>query len=218
MNDPVRRTRDRRVDAARNDAKILAAAREVFTELGVDAPVSAIAARAGVGMNSLYRRWASKEELVRALAIDTMRFIESQAENALGVSNPWDGFVRFVQTCVQAGVDGSPRLTGAYVVTDEVLSASKTGREAVQRLVELTQAHGELRADINAHDIVVLISELRNQRVSLAVRPAGLSDRLLAITLDGLRATNAAPLPAPPASWDDVARSWLSIAPSPADP
>lgn len=55
-----------RSDAARNVERILRAAREVYAELGPDAPVEAVARRAGVGERTLYRRFPAKADLVRA--------------------------------------------------------------------------------------------------------------------------------------------------------
>ena len=55
-----------RADAARNVERILRAAREVYSELGPDAPVEAVARRAGVGERTLYRRFPAKADLVRA--------------------------------------------------------------------------------------------------------------------------------------------------------
>jgi len=55
-----------RADAARNAERILRAARTVYAELGPDAPVEAVARRAGVGERTLYRRFPAKADLVRA--------------------------------------------------------------------------------------------------------------------------------------------------------
>lgn len=55
-----------RIDAARNADRILRAARDVYAELGPDAPIDVIAARAGVGERTLYRRFPSKAGLIRA--------------------------------------------------------------------------------------------------------------------------------------------------------
>ena len=55
-----------RADAARNVERILRAARDVYGELGPDAPIEAIARRAGVGERTLYRRFPTKADLVRA--------------------------------------------------------------------------------------------------------------------------------------------------------
>lgn len=207
---PSPRKRSRRSDAKDNDAKIVAAAREVFAEQGAGAPVSAIAARAQVGMNSLYRRWPSKELLIRELVLDSMAFIGDAARQALDADDVWAGFEGFVRSCIDAGINGSPRLTGSYEVTDEVLAASRAGREQVQQLVDRAQAAGVLRTDVNAHDIVLLVTELRHQRGAPSLRTAGLHDRLIAIVLDGLRPAAAHPLPAPPTTWQQMAQAWRS--------
>jgi AcrR family transcriptional regulator len=55
-----------RSDAARNVERILRAAREVYSELGPEAPVETVARHAGVGERTLYRRFPNKADLVRA--------------------------------------------------------------------------------------------------------------------------------------------------------
>ena len=66
----------RRAQAARNDERILEAAREVFVA-DPGAPIAAVAERAGVGIGALYRRYASKEELLRELGAEGLtRYIE----------------------------------------------------------------------------------------------------------------------------------------------
>ncbi|MCA1690534.1 MAG: TetR/AcrR family transcriptional regulator, partial [Actinobacteria bacterium] len=57
-----------RADAQRNRDAILLAAGEVFAEEGLDAPLCEIARRAGVGQGTLYRRFATREALVEAIA------------------------------------------------------------------------------------------------------------------------------------------------------
>ena len=59
----------RRGQAARNDAVILDAARDVFLA-DPKAPIAAVADRAGVGISALYRRYASKDDLLRTLCHD----------------------------------------------------------------------------------------------------------------------------------------------------
>src|SRR5215216_4877897 len=72
----------RQAEARRNDRLILEAAREVFVE-DPDAPISAVAERAGVGIGALYRRYASKEELLRRLCSEGLRRYIAEAEAAL---------------------------------------------------------------------------------------------------------------------------------------
>ncbi len=202
----------RRADAVRNDARILAAAREVFIELGSDAPVSTIAERAGVGMGTLYRRFPRKEDLVRALSMASMSDTREAAEEALTRPDPWAAFCGFIDACVEAGADGSPRLAAPFEVTEEILAESRRTREAVQRLVDRAQASGDLRPDVNAHDIVLLLHVLRELRVAHRRRDPALRLRFQSLVLDGLRAAAAHPLPAPPATWEDVVTAWRVMA------
>ncbi|MCL5947319.1 MAG: TetR/AcrR family transcriptional regulator [Chloroflexi bacterium] len=202
----------RRADASHNDQRILAAAREVFTELGPDAPMLVIAERAGVGMGTLYRCYPSKDDLMRALTIATIEQTRQEAETALAALDAWAGFTQFIHRCVEAGVDGSPRLTGTFEVTEEVLAASKRAREAIQAVLDRARAEGGLRPDVNAADIALLLGVLRMQRAADQHRSPDLRQRFVAIVLDGLRAANAQPLPVPPWTWPVVEAAWRSLA------
>jgi AcrR family transcriptional regulator len=194
-------------DKGSMDERILAAASRVFTHRGPDAPVSAIAEAAGVGMSALYRRYPSKDDLLRAVSISVMDHTRRTAETAMSNPDAWQGFVWFIHACVAAGVDGTPRLVGSYAVTPEVLEASRLGREAIQALVDRVQATGELRADVNAHDIALLLAELRIQAAH-AKQPPQLYERFLAIVIDGLHSRAATPLPTGSISWQDMALAW----------
>src|SRR5262247_4053376 len=86
-----------RVDAERNRAALLAAAREVFAEQGLEAPLEEVALRAGVGIATLYRRFPNRRQLVAAALVDTFAQYAEAAERALAVSDPWAGFAGFIE-------------------------------------------------------------------------------------------------------------------------
>ncbi|WP_306319838.1 MULTISPECIES: helix-turn-helix domain-containing protein [unclassified Streptomyces] len=65
--------------AARNRAALIAAAREVFAEHGLNAPLSSVARRAGVGQGSLYRHFADRVALASAVLDENVRQIERAA-------------------------------------------------------------------------------------------------------------------------------------------
>src|SRR3954469_13962971 len=71
----------RRAEAARNDERILAAARDVFIANPL-APIADVAKAAGVGISALYRRYPSKEDLLRQLCADGLRRYIAAAEAA----------------------------------------------------------------------------------------------------------------------------------------
>src|SRR6185436_19946970 len=97
----------RRAQAARNDGRILDAAREVFLA-DPEAPISAVAALAGVGISARYRRFPSKQDLLRALAADGLTTSIADMEAALASdAAPWVAYVE----CLTNIVDGrSPAL------------------------------------------------------------------------------------------------------------
>ena len=86
-----------RADAVRNRDAIVAVAREVFAEQGLEAPLELIAARAGVGIATLYRRFPTREKLVAAALTEKVAEYAEAAEQALAVADPWSGFAGFVQ-------------------------------------------------------------------------------------------------------------------------
>ena len=91
MDAPVRPLR---ADAARNRTRILDAARAAFAEAGLDVGVEEIARRAGVGKGTLYRRFPTKEALVRAIFDDLLEDIERLATEADAVPDARDAFAR----------------------------------------------------------------------------------------------------------------------------
>jgi AcrR family transcriptional regulator len=93
-----------RVDAQRNLEHVLRAAREVFGELGYGAPMEDIARRARVGVGTVYRRFPSKDVLVRRIAEEETARLTEQARTALGQENEaWSALARFLRTSAASG-------------------------------------------------------------------------------------------------------------------
>jgi len=110
----------RRGQARRNDALILEAAREVF--LGdPKAPVAAVAEHAGVGISALYRRYPSKEDLLRRLCHDGLRRFIAEAEAAAADPDPWTALTGFLERIVDADVHSlTVHLAGTFTPTEEM--------------------------------------------------------------------------------------------------
>src|SRR2546430_8743937 len=85
-----------RADAARNRTRILAAAREAFAQSGLDVGVEEIARRAGVGKGTLYRRFPTKEALVRAIFEDILDELEQLSRDAEADEDPGAAFARYL--------------------------------------------------------------------------------------------------------------------------
>ncbi|MFE0464946.1 TetR/AcrR family transcriptional regulator [Kitasatospora sp. NPDC058965] len=93
-----------RVDARRNLESVLRAAREVFGELGYDAPMEEVARRAGVGVGTVYRRFPSKEVLVQRIAAEEVAWLTARAREALyGPAGPWEALAGYLANAVGTG-------------------------------------------------------------------------------------------------------------------
>ncbi|WP_304944878.1 TetR/AcrR family transcriptional regulator [Streptacidiphilus sp. ASG 303] len=93
-----------RVDARRNLESVLRAAREVFGELGYGAPMEEVARRAGVGVGTVYRRFPSKDALVRRIAAEEVAWLTARAREALhGGSDPWEALAGYLSRAVATG-------------------------------------------------------------------------------------------------------------------
>src|SRR3954451_10691630 len=92
----VRRARRPRADAVRNRAALLAAAQEVFRERGLAAQMDDVAARAGLGVGTLYRHSPTKEALLQVVVRERAQRIVDAARAARGAADPWDGLTAFL--------------------------------------------------------------------------------------------------------------------------
>ncbi|WP_372482025.1 TetR/AcrR family transcriptional regulator [Streptomyces fuscigenes] len=111
-----------RVDAQRNLEHVLRAAREVFGELGYGAPMEDVARRARVGVGTVYRRFPSKDVLVRRIAEEETSRLTDQARTALGQEDePWPALSRFLRTSVASGAGRllPPQVLRVRMASDE---------------------------------------------------------------------------------------------------
>src|SRR5215213_365566 len=201
----------RRAEAARNDGRILAAAREVFVA-DPKAPISAVAQRAGVGIGALYRRYGSKEDLLRKLNAEGLRIYIAAVEEALAdEGDPWNAFVGFMHRVVDADTHSlTLRLAGTFVPTEELYRDGQKAQEFNVRLFERVKATGAIRPDIEVNDISLLLEQLVAVRVADEERTRQLRHRYLALLLEALHAPSEFPLPGPPPSWEEIDRRWAT--------
>ena len=197
--------RGRQAEAARNDEAIREAARAVFLA-DPDAPIAAVAERAGVGIGALYRRYKSKDELLQRLAADGLGRYVAELEAALAdEGDPWEAFAAFMRRAVQARTSSiTHRLAGRFTPTDELREQGRRAYELTQRLLHRTKAAGELREDVEVTDLSLLFEQLRAVDVGAEERSRELRLRYLALLLDALRMPHAEPLPGPPAAWGEL--------------
>ncbi|NKX87669.1 TetR/AcrR family transcriptional regulator [Nocardia coubleae] len=196
----------RKAQAARNDGLILDAARAVFLD-DPTAPIAAVAERAGVGISALYRRYPSKEVLLRTLCHEGLRRYNAEAGAALEDSDGWRGFVGFLERVVDADVHSlTVRLAGTFTPDDAMLPDVLHSGEVTEELVRRAHATGRLRADVSALDIGLILEACAAITMPGQVRTAELRHRVLALLIDGLRAEGE--LPGPPPAPGEFAWRW----------
>jgi AcrR family transcriptional regulator len=80
-----------RADAARNRAALIDAAFDTFCQRGLDAPLAAVARRAGVGTATLHRHFPTRDALVEAVLVDRFDRYARTVEAALAADDAWEG-------------------------------------------------------------------------------------------------------------------------------
>ena len=208
----------RRAEAERNDRALLRAAREVIAIDGAHASVAAIAARAGVGIGSLYRRYRSKDELFQHLCEVALDQWREAAEQGLEHDDPWEGFAHYFNTGVDLGPGSLAPIAGTIALTPEMEAKSRRADEAIEALVARAQAAGVLRADVTPVDLALMIEQLSRSplleqldwqgRQELREAAMNARARIKAIALEGLRATASAPLPGPAPTERLITDRW----------
>jgi AcrR family transcriptional regulator len=191
-----------RVDAERNRVALLDAAREVFAEKGLEAPLEEIARRAGVGIATLYRRFPTRGQLVAAALVDKIAQYAEAAEQALAIGDPWAGFASFVERICELQADDrglSDLLSMTLPTDDRIEQLRKIANQRVARLVARAKATGRLRQEFVVEDLLVLL--VANASVVHVTRQDAPDAwrRFVALMLDAFgQAGEPGCLPAPP--------------------
>jgi AcrR family transcriptional regulator len=208
---PIARLSGRKAQAARNDAAILDAARDVFVA-NPDAPISEVAARAGVGISALYRRYESKETLLAVLVADGLAtFNRITADAIADEREPWAAFCDYMTRIVEADNHSlTVNLAGRFTPTSVHAELSARAAELGERLFARITEAGILRPGITFVELGILGELLASVRIGTDERRRELQRRYLAVLLDGLRAPGVTPLTGSPVTWEEQAARWAS--------
>jgi AcrR family transcriptional regulator len=182
-------SRPLRQDAERNRQRILAAAAEVFTERGLGVSLDEVARHAGVGVGTVYRRFADKEELVETLFVERVNELAAIAERALEMPDPWQALVSFLEqwaTVLAGNVGLRQMLLFATYAGDRVSYARETFAPLVGAIVNRAKATGQARADLATTDIPFIALMLSSAAEYAQYSRPEIWRRYLTLLIDGM--------------------------------
>ncbi|UUU23632.1 TetR/AcrR family transcriptional regulator [Streptomyces sp. DSM 40750] len=201
----------RRRDAQRNWELLVAAAHEVFTEQGLDAPLDVIARRAGVGNATLYRHFPSRAVLIDAVFHDQLTDTMAVGERVRNAPDAWTGLNEYLGAVfgTLAADLGTNDLMTTHVPGVGVLEdVHEHNRRTLDHLLGRGRDEGTVRPDITTEDVLFALAALG--RAVPALTAATAPDawrRPLALLLDSLRPprpTAAPPQPLPGPALTDA--------------
>ncbi|WP_330252613.1 TetR/AcrR family transcriptional regulator [Nocardia sp. NBC_00565] len=207
------RTGPLRRDAQANLARILTAAADVFAEHGCNAALADVAKAAEVGVGTVYRTFATKDDLIYVVYEPQFARAEQQALDASLDPDPWAGIAGFLEKSVMTlAPDRGLRelLSGSYsetlgwsrprtphrlakLVED---SHNRTG-EHLERLVQRARDAGLVRADLVAGDLLLLSMTVQTSVEFGGPSHPRLYRRMIGFLMDSLQPARAAPTPLP---------------------
>ena len=178
--------RPKRADARRNYEKLLAAAREAFAEQGTAATLEDIAARAGVGIGTLYRHFPTRPDLLEAVYLDEVQAICASAEKYADLP-PWEALSGWLREFVAFAATKRALAEEMFTYIDRDAELFKSCAQGIygagEPLLKRAQEAGEVRTDTDVSDVTKMIAGIAAIRTT---DPEQI-DRIVAVALDGLR-------------------------------
>jgi AcrR family transcriptional regulator len=178
--------RPKRADALRNYQKLVAAAREAFTEADRSAALEDIARRADVGIGTLYRHFPTRADLVQAVYVDEVEALSRSAEE-LAQLEPWEALTAWLQRFVGYVATKQALAEELFAMVDRdapVFAGCRAMLQAAgEPLLRRAQEAGVVRRDVTIEEVIRLVG-------GIAKIPTDDPDdvkRVLALALDGLR-------------------------------
>lgn len=167
-----------RSDAARRRQMIITQARHVFAERGGEVALDTVAAASGVGIATLYRNFASREDLVRAVIDDMVQQILGIVEQAraAAANDPqaaWSGLLAQLMEMELGALTDSLGLQ-AGAAPEETSPLARIQQPAINALDELLaelKSRNAVRKNVTALEVVVAVATITRPQVA-AIREA----------------------------------------------
>lgn len=183
----LRASRPHRADAARNFDALLAAAHDVFTEYGADAPMDEIAKRADVSIATLYRNFPTREQMLENVYISEVEAVCRSAGEAENLE-AWEAITSWLRRFVEYVATKRAVVTGINRDSDVYRACTQALYEAGGPLLERAQSEGLMRTDVDIDDVMRLVMAYTLVNFASALQ----RDRMLQVAFDGLAPHQAA--------------------------
>ena len=188
-SETIASVRPMRADALENRRRILDAAESVFAAEGLSVPVDAVAARAGVGVGTLYRHFPTKEALFEAIVVTRLQELVDAANEAPVAADPGEALFSFLrafgnQASVKHDIVDALTVAGVDIKTHCATTFDDL-RAGIGRLLDRAAASGAVRDDVTTDEVIGLVVGACH-----AAEQPGLgvtTDRMIEVVCDGLR-------------------------------
>ncbi|MEV5902477.1 helix-turn-helix domain-containing protein [Streptomyces sp. NPDC052127] len=193
-----------RTDARDNRARILDAARAVFGEEGLSAPMREVARHANVGPATLYRHFPTKQALIVETFAEQRRACQAAVSDALADPDPWRGFRSLVERICELHAHSRGFADAFMTAFPEAMDFAADREQTLRAIGELArraQKTGQLRPGFVVDDLILMLMAHRGLQDTPPGARAAASRRFAAYVIEAFRAApgTGAPVPLPPA-------------------
>lgn len=209
-------TRRLRADAARNQQRIVEAARQLFADHGLEITLDDVAERAGVGVGTVYRRFANKKELISEVFQQHLDEFAEMAEECVRHPDPWQGLVEFFEyACRHMATNRG--FSEVMLEFEDDLEQFTCVRDRIKpvvaRIVDRAREAGALQPDVVASDFFAMVHMVDG--LTEFARPVNdqVWRRYMALVLNGVRTelVPRRPLSVPPLDDDEVEQAKTAL-------
>ena len=180
-----------RSDALDNRARILEAARALFSADGLDVPMREVARRAGVGPATLYRHFPTKQLLISAAFADQLNACRAIVDEGCAEPDPWHGLCQVIKRICELHARDRG-FTQAFLSTFPQTTDVAAGRQytvtALAALAQRAKQAGHLRPDFVLDDLILILMANKGIHATSTATQIMASQRFAALAIQALEA------------------------------
>jgi AcrR family transcriptional regulator len=188
--------RQLRADAERNRKRLLDSAQALFRERGLEVSVAEIAQAAGVGRGTLFRNFASKEDLIAAIVAERMYEAASRGEQLVAADDPGEALFEFLAEMVgRQQLDRAlfEALDETWLCKEVIRPAHAAVFDVIERLLRRAQDAGAVRSDVGAMDLMMMFKGACTAATAYAQVEPAIIERHLDLIRAGVSMVPGAP-------------------------